>query len=134
LDPGVAYTILQRGDQDWEERPPVGGRGARHTLDVTSATGITESRARMWRLPPGSCGRRHAEQAQEEVFYVVSGTLTILLGDPPERIEVEAGGIVAVEPGTGIQLHNTCDSDAVVFAYGAPPLTGQVEYLDDITL
>jgi uncharacterized cupin superfamily protein len=134
LDPGVAYTILRAGDQAWEERPPIGEEAARHSLDVTTPTGITESRARMWRLPPGSRGRRHAERAQEEVFYVVSGTLTMLLGDPPERVEVQAGEIVAVQPGTGIQMHNTGDADTVVFAYGAPPVTGEVDYLDDVAL
>jgi mannose-6-phosphate isomerase-like protein (cupin superfamily) len=128
----MPYSVLPPGDQVWEERPPIGNGAIRHSLDVTAATGITESRARMWRLLPGARGRRHSEGAQEEVFYVVSGTLTMLLGDPPERVDVEAGGIVTVTPGTGIQMHNTGDVDAVVFAYGAPPVTGQAEYLDDV--
>jgi len=130
----VPFSVLHAGDQPWEERPPIGEGAGRYALDITAATGITESRARMWRLPPGARGRRHAEGAQEEVFYVVSGKLTMLLGDPYERIDVEAGGIVAVKPGTGIQLHNTGGTDTVVFAYGAPPVTGQVEYLDDVEL
>ena len=130
----MPYTVLHAGDLIWEERPPVGEGSVRHSADVTAATGITESRARMWRLLPGARGRRHAEQAQEEVFFVVSGTLTMLLGDPPERVEVPAGGVVAVKPGTGIQMHNTGDRDVIVFAYGAPAVTGQVEYLDDIEL
>ena len=128
----MSFSVLRPGDQYWEERPPIGGGAVRHSLDVTAATGITESRARMWRLLPGARGRRHAEGAQEEVFYVVSGTLTMLLGDPPERVDVETGGIVAVKPSTGIQMHNTGDVDVVVFAYGAPPVTGQVDYLDDV--
>ena len=128
----MSFSVLRPGDQSWEERPPIGDGAVRHSLDVTAATGITESRARMWRLLPGARGRRHAEGAQEEVFYVVSGTLTMLLGDPPERVDVETGGIVAVKPGTGIQMHNTGDVDVVVFAYGAPPVTGQVDYLDDV--
>src|SRR5262249_6818392 len=103
----MSFTVLRSDDQAWEERPAIGEGAPRLSLDVTGATGITESRARMWRIPPGARGRRHAEQAQEEVFYVVSGTLTMLLGDPPERVEIEAGGIVAVTPGTGIQMHNT---------------------------
>lgn len=130
----MPYTVLHAGDQAWEERPPIGGGAVRYSVDVTSATGITESRARMWRLPPGARGRRHAEQAQEEIFLVVSGTLTMLLGDPPERVDVPEGGIVAVKPGTGIQMRNTGDADVVVFAYGAPPVTGQVDHLDDVEL
>jgi hypothetical protein len=31
-------------------------------------------------------------------------------------------------------MHNTGDVDTVVFAYGAPPVTGQAEYLDDVEL
>ena len=130
----MSFSILRPGDQSWEERPPIGDGAVRHSLDITAATGITESRARMWRLLPGARGRRHTEGAQEEAFYVVSGTLTMLLGDPPERVDVEAGGIVAVTPGTGIQMHNTGDVDTVVFAYGAPPVTLQAEYLDDVEL
>ena len=129
----MSYVVLHPSGQSWEERPPIGDGAVRHTLDITTATGITESRARMWRLLPGSRGRRHAEQAQEEIFFVVSGTLTMLLGDPPEQVEVAAGEIVAVQPGTGIQMHNTGDADTVVFAYGAPPVTGQVDYLDDVS-
>ena len=128
----MSFSVLRPGDQSWEERPPIGEGAVRHSLDVTAATGITKSRARMWRLLPGARGRRHAEGAQEEVFYVVSGTLTMLLGDPPERVDVETGSIVAVKPGTGIQMHNTGDVDVVVFAYDAPPVTGQVDYLDDV--
>ena len=128
----MSFSVLRPGDQSWEERPPIGDGAVRYSLDITAATGIAESRARLWRLLPGARGRRHAEGAQEEVFYVVSGALTMLLGDPPERVDVEAGGIVAVKPGTGIQMHNTGDVDTVVFAYGAPPVTGQAEYLDDI--
>src|SRR5215831_18853772 len=110
----MPFSVLRPGDQSWEERPPIGEGAVRYSLDVTTATGITESRARMWRLPPGARGRRHAEGAQEEIFYVVSGTLTMLLGDPPERVDVEAGGIVAVQPGTAIQQHNTGEVEAVV--------------------
>jgi len=134
LDPSITYSVLRAGDQAWEERPPIGDGASRDSLDVTGLTGLSESRARMWRLPPGSRGRRHAELAQEELFFVVSGTLTMLLGDPPDRVEVSPGEIVVVKPGTGIQLHNTREADVVVFAYGAPPVAGEVDYLDDISL
>ena len=114
--------------------PPIGDGAVRHTLDVTTATGITESRARMWRLLPGAPRAPPRGARPGGGLLVVSGTLTMLLGDPPERVEVAAGEIVAVQPGTGIQMHNTGDADAVVFAYGAPPVTGQVDYLDDVAL
>ena len=88
----------------------------------------------MWRLPPGARGRRHVERAQEEVFVVLAGTLTMLLGDPPERLDLRPASVVSVEPGTGIQMRNEGDADVVVFAYGAPPVAGQADYLDDVEL
>jgi mannose-6-phosphate isomerase-like protein (cupin superfamily) len=102
--------------------------------DVTTAAALSESRARLWRLGPKTRGRRHLELAQEEVFVVLEGRLTMLLGDPPERVDLPPHSVVSVEPETGIQLRNESDSEVVVFAYGAPPVAGQAEYLDDVEL
>jgi uncharacterized cupin superfamily protein len=130
----VGYQVLRPDEVEWEERPTTEFTGLRYVADVTTAGGLEQSRARLWRLPPQTRGRRHVEGAQEEVFVVLSGTFTLLLGDPPERIEVPAGGIVTVAPGTGSQQRNESDEECVVFAYGAPPVTGDVEYLEDIAL
>jgi uncharacterized cupin superfamily protein len=124
-----------RGDEhEWEERPYLEGAPPRRIADITSAGGLTRSRARIWRIPPGTRGRRHVEGAQEEVFVVLQGTLTMLLGDPPERHDLPPESVVSVAPGTGLQMRNESDSELVVFAYGAPPVTGQAEYLDDVEL
>jgi mannose-6-phosphate isomerase-like protein (cupin superfamily) len=85
-------------------------------------------------LPAHARGRRHVEGAQEEVFVVLEGTLTILLGEPFERIDVGPQSVVSVEPGTAIQLRNETDSEVTVFAYGAPAVGGQAELLDDVEL
>jgi uncharacterized cupin superfamily protein len=129
----VPYTIVHQGDLDWEERPSSGGGDVvRRTADLTTAAGLAESRARIWRLPPGARGRRHREGAQEEVFVVLEGTLTMLIGEPPERHELAAGGVAAVKPGTEIQLRNEGRAETVVFVYGAPPVEGRAELLDDV--
>jgi mannose-6-phosphate isomerase-like protein (cupin superfamily) len=65
------------------------------------------------------------------VFVVVSGTLTMLLGEPPERVELPAESVVAVEPGTPLQLRNDSDQEVVVFIYGAPPVQGGADFFDD---
>jgi len=98
---------------------------------LTSAASLGQSRARLWRYPPGTRGRRHADRAQEEVFVVVRGTMTILLGDPPDRVELPAESVVAVEPGTPLQLRNDSAEEAVVFIYGAPPIQGGADFFDD---
>jgi hypothetical protein len=39
---------------------------------------------------------------------------------------------VSVEPGTALQLRNETDTEVVVFAYGAPPVAGKAEILEDV--
>jgi quercetin dioxygenase-like cupin family protein len=67
---------------------------------------------------------------QEETFVVLSGTLTMYLGEPPERHEVPVGGVVHVEAGTPLQVVNEADDDLLVYIYGAPPERGGGEFLD----
>jgi uncharacterized cupin superfamily protein len=134
LDPAVPYTVIDAADHAWVERPAPAGAHPRLVSDITPAAGLVESRARLWRLAPHTRGRRHIEGAQEEVFVVVEGTLTLLLGDPPERFELGPRGVAAASPGTAIQLRNESDVEVTFFAYGAPPVEGQVELLDDVEL
>ncbi len=119
---------------EYEERPPKEGEQARRTADLTTALGLEQSRARLWRYPPHSTGRRHRDHVQEEVFVVVSGTLTALLGDEPERVDLGPGGVVRVEPMNALQLRNESDDELVFFAYGAPPIQEGADFLDDVEL
>jgi mannose-6-phosphate isomerase-like protein (cupin superfamily) len=125
------YRVVRGDELEYEERPYREGEPPRLAADLTAAVGLRESRARLWRYPPRTRGRRHREHVQEEVFVVVRGTLTMLLGDPPERVELSQESVIAVEPGTALQLRNETDEEVVVFAYGAPPETGRAEILDD---
>src|SRR5437588_12308095 len=114
---------------EWQERPPaVDDQAPRQAADVTTAAELKSSRGRLWRYPPGTRGRRHADRAQEEVFVVVRGTLTMLLSEPPERVELPAESVVAVEPRTPLQLRNDSNDEAVVFIYGAPPIRGRADF------
>ncbi len=130
----MGYHVVRADDHAWEERPNPEGREAqapRLASDLTGAASLAQSRARLWRYPPGTAGRRHADRAQEEVFVVVSGRPTMLLGEPPERVELTARSIVAVEPGTPLQVRNDSDEEAVLFIYGAPPVQGGADFFDD---
>ena len=93
---------------------------------------MTESRARVWRYPPHVRGRRHMDHAQEEVFVPIAGTLTMVLGEPPERVDVEPGSVIVVHTGTAMQARNETDEEITFFAYGAPPQHGNAEFLDDV--
>ncbi len=118
----------------FEERPPKEGEQPRLAAGLTEPLELEQSRARLWRYPPHSTGRRHQDHVQEEVFVVISGRLTMLLGDPPERVDLGPGGVVAVEPMTPLQVRNESDEELVLFIYGAPPLQEGADFLDDVAL
>ncbi|MDX6518231.1 MAG: hypothetical protein QOF50_1077 [Gaiellaceae bacterium] len=130
----MGYSSADPEKLDYEERPPKDGEQARSTADLTTALGLEQSRAKLWRYPAHSTGRRHRDHVQEEVFVVVSGTLTALLGDEPERVDLGPGGVVRVGPMTALQLRNEADDELVFFAYGAPPLQEGADFLDDVEL
>jgi len=131
----MGYHVADARVIEWEERPPtVEGQAPRQAADVTTAADLKQSRARVWRYPPHTRGRRHADHAQEEVFVVVAGTLTMLLGDPPERIDVGPQSVVAVEPMTALQVRNEGDEELVLFIYGAPPERAGADFFDDVEL
>lgn len=123
----MAFTIFRQGEVEWEPRDDGSGRTVARLSDS-----MASSRANLWRYPPGARGRRHADKAQEEVFVVLDGTLTVDLGEPPERHELERGGVLVVQPGTILQLRNTGDEELVLFIYGAPPQQAGADFFDDV--
>ena len=128
----MGYHVADASKLEWAERTPaVEGQAPRLAADVTSAAGLQNSRGRVWRYPAGTRGRRHADKAQEEVFVVISGRLTMLLGDPYERIDVGPESVVAVEPGTPLQVRNESDEELVLYIYGAPPEQEGADFFDD---
>ena len=63
---------------------------------------------------------------------MLEGTLTVDLGEPPERHDVPRGGVLVVERGTILQLRNAGSEELVLFIYGAPPVTGEGEFFQDV--
>ena len=90
----MGFAIFRRRELDWVPRDDGSGRAVARLSDA-----MTQSRANVWRYPPGARGKRHADKAQEEVFVVLDGTLTVDLGEPPERHELERGSVLVVQPG-----------------------------------
>jgi mannose-6-phosphate isomerase-like protein (cupin superfamily) len=124
----VGYTVFRRDELGFD--PPRAGDQRRGIAGLSDA--MTNMRANVWRYPPGVRGRRHAEGVQEEVFVVLEGALTMLLGDPPDRVELPASSVAVVQPGTPLQVRNDGDAEAVVLIVGAPPETGGGEFLPDV--
>jgi mannose-6-phosphate isomerase-like protein (cupin superfamily) len=129
----VGHAIDRAETREWapSRRNP---EDVREVVELTETLGLEQSRARLWRLPPGTRNRRHVERAQEEVFVVLSGTLTLLVGDPAERLELGPGSVAAVHIGTPMQVRNEGPEPLELLAWGAPPVAGQAELLDDVEL
>jgi quercetin dioxygenase-like cupin family protein len=123
----MAFTILRRDELEWEPRGDESGRAVARLSDS-----LTQSRANLWRYPPGARGKRHADHIQEEVFVVLDGTLTVDLGEPPERHVLERGSVLVVQPKTILQLRNAGDEELILYIYGAPPVSEGADFFDDV--
>ncbi|MEX2211128.1 MAG: cupin domain-containing protein [Gaiellaceae bacterium] len=115
--------IFRFDEAEWVERDD--GRRLARLSDS-----MEHMRANLWRLPPQTKGVRHLEKVQEELFVVLDGSLTLMLGEPAEAHELGRGDIAVVPSGTPLQLRNDGDTELLLFASGAPPETGQAEYLE----
>jgi mannose-6-phosphate isomerase-like protein (cupin superfamily) len=114
---------------EWETRPHEPGEPARHVAELSEALGTAHTRCNLWRYEPGAVGKRHVHAEQEETFVVLAGTLSIYVGEPPERRDVPTGGVAHVGAGTPLQSANHGEVDLLVFVTGSPPDMG-AEVLD----
>ena len=126
----MAFRVVRPDDLEWSTRPHEPDEAARHVAELSDPAGFARTRANVWRYEPGAKGRRHVHKLQEETFVVLAGTLSMYVGDPPERQDVPMGGLIHVEPGTPLQSVNYGDKDLVVYAYGTPPESEHAEILD----
>jgi quercetin dioxygenase-like cupin family protein len=126
----MPHAVIAPHEQPWITRPHAEGEPARHVTELSEVAGMEHVRANVWRYEPGAAGRRHRHPVQDETFVVLSGTLSIYLGEPPERRDVAAGSLVHVKAGTPLQNANHGDVDLVVYAHGWPPEDEHAELLD----
>jgi len=126
----MGYRVVHPDDLEWQTRPSEPGEPRRHTAELSDRAGLAHARANLWRYEPGVKGRRHREPVQSETFVVLRGTLTMYLGDPPERQSVGEDGLIHVEAGTPLQVVNESNEELLLHVYGAPLGAGRAEILD----
>jgi len=126
----MAFRAIRPPDFTWITRPHEPGEPARHVAELSDVAGFAHTRANVWRYDPGAMGRRHRHPLQEETFVVLAGTLSMYLGEPPERVDVPVGGLIHVEPGTVLQTVNHGTDDLLVYVYGMPPESENAELLE----
>jgi mannose-6-phosphate isomerase-like protein (cupin superfamily) len=126
----VAFRRIDASELEWITRPHEPDEPPRHVAELSELAGFDGSRANLWRYEPGARGRRHRHPHQDETFVPISGTLTMYLGEPPERVDVGVGGLVHVEHGTELQTANHGREELLVYVYGMPPEAEHAEILD----
>jgi mannose-6-phosphate isomerase-like protein (cupin superfamily) len=126
----MAFRRIDPSELEWITRPHEPGEPARRVAELSELAGFDSARANLWRYEPGAKGRRHRHSHQDETFVPVAGTLTMYLGEPPERVDVGVGGLVHVEHGTELQTANHGGEDLLVYVYGLPPESEHAEILD----
>jgi quercetin dioxygenase-like cupin family protein len=125
----MGFRVLVPDGLAWITRPHEPAEAPRHVAELSDLAEFAHTRANLWRYEPGAKGRRHRHPFQEETFLVMEGTLTMYLGEPPERHEVPVGGLIHVEAGTPLQSANHGSKDLLVYAYGTPPEDERAEIL-----
>jgi quercetin dioxygenase-like cupin family protein len=125
----MAFRVVGPDELEWEEYERYPGR---FRAALSELAGLRHTRANLIRHAPGTAGPRHAERVQDETFVPLRGTLTMYLGEPPERHEVPVGGLAHVEAGTVLQIVNDSDEEIVVFVYGAPPERAGADIYDSV--
>jgi mannose-6-phosphate isomerase-like protein (cupin superfamily) len=126
----MPYHVIRPDEFDWITRPHAAGEPARHVVELSDCLGFAHVRGNVWRYEPGAKGRRHRHRHQEETFVVLAGTLSMYLGDPPERVDAPTGAVIRVEPGTPLQSANHGKVDLLLYAYGYPPEDEHAELLE----
>jgi quercetin dioxygenase-like cupin family protein len=125
----MSYRVVTPDEQPWITRPHADGEPARHVTELSEVAGMEHVRANVWRYEPGAAGRRHRHPTQDETFVVLSGTLSIYVGDPAERRDVPSGSLIHVTAGTPLQSVNHGTDDLIVYAHGWPPEDERAELL-----
>jgi uncharacterized cupin superfamily protein len=69
-------------------------------------------------LPPGTVGRRHYHERQQELYLVLAGEVEFEFGDGAQQ-RLGPGGLARVDPATVRVVRNPSDSeDATYFCVG----------------
>ena len=125
----AGYTVMQL-----EDAPDVLGDYPGEMRFLTPELGCEQVALTWRRMPPDTGGRGsygHMHRTQEEIYFVVSGTLTFKCGD--DVFEAGPGTAVRVAPETPRSVHNDTGEDVVLVmtSVKADDLSDEVEKADD---
>ncbi|GAB7021095.1 cupin domain-containing protein [Halostagnicola bangensis] len=112
----MAYQIVSPDEIEPLDDRPVDARS------ISAAAGLDNVGVRVYTAQPGDQLplAYHFHDEQEEIFYVIDGTLHV--ETPAEEFAVEAGELFVVDPGSPHRAFNPQSASAAVevLALGAP--------------
>lgn len=116
----MGYAVLDPADIERQDHP---AREA--TLrSISDAVGLSNLGVHVYEAAPGEQLplAYHSHDEQEELFYVLAGTLSV--ETPEETVTVDAGEVFAVGPESPHRAFDDADAGAPVrvLAIGAPPV------------
>jgi uncharacterized cupin superfamily protein len=123
------YTVAERGDAvDWMAQYP----GFGEMRWYTEALGCTQVSFSWRSMPPGTGGRGsygHRHPGQEEIYFVISGTVTFKVGDDV----FEAGPKTAVRMSGEefYSVHNDSEAEADLLLFSTRDEDATTERQDD---
>ena len=85
-------------------------------LPVGYHLGCDKSRPNLWEFEAGDSGRLHRQTEQEELYYVVEGSVRFEMSD--DEMTVDEGGFVVISPDEPRRL--VAQEESRVFIVGTP--------------
>jgi quercetin dioxygenase-like cupin family protein len=111
----MGYDTAHRSEADSVVPEKYGGMWFLKDVLDASELGLT-----VLELEPDAKGKEHdhSGDGQEEIYYVVDGTVDIELDD--ETVSLEGGSAIRLDPDQTRQIHNHGDQRATLVLAGAP--------------
>ncbi|MEO6857850.1 MAG: cupin domain-containing protein [Solirubrobacteraceae bacterium] len=125
----MTFAVVRPDELEWITRPHEPGEPSRQVSELSERAGLGHARANLWRYEPHAKGLRHRHPHQEEIFLVLSGVLSMYVGEPPQRQDVPVGGLIRVSAGTALQAVNHGEEDLLLYIHGYPPEDERAEIL-----
>jgi uncharacterized cupin superfamily protein len=98
--------------------------------NLSKALHLGRMRANIFRFRPGEKMEYHSHTEQEELFYVLEGSCTLIVDG--ERHPLVQGSFVRLDPRPRRQLVNDSDGDCLWLAVGAPGIDNEwVEHREE---
>ena len=121
---GKGWTALTPDEQVWTGPSWRPEEKVRQIVELPLVTQMANVRGHLWKFPPGGQGRKHLHKEQEEIFVVLEGTFTMTLGEEGEAVALPPRSVIVLSPNTPIHICNDSAGDAILFAFGSPPIQG----------